>query len=66
MLIFQNTFDKNEYLRLKTHNNLCILFSGRVGLTAGQAGSQGDVPLLAGGGARQEPQAEQAHPPQPP
>ena len=42
------------------------MFLGRVGLSPGQAGSQGDVPLLPGGGARQEPQAEQAHPPQPP
>ena len=38
---------------------------GRVGLPSGQTGPQGSISLLPGGGARKEPQEEQAHPSQP-
>ena len=41
------------------------LSPGRAGLLASEAGSQGCGSLLVGGGACQEPQEEQAHPPQP-
>jgi hypothetical protein len=39
--------------------------AGRAGLPAGEAGHHGHVQLLPRGGARQEPQEEQAHPSQP-
>ena len=41
------------------------LSPGRAGLLASEAGPQGCGSLLVGGGAREEPQEEQAHPPQP-
>jgi len=44
---------------------LMFCIAGRAGLPAGEAGDQRHVQLLPGGGARQEPQEEQAHPPQP-
>ena len=43
----------------------CTQHTGRAGLVASEAGHHGHVQLLPGGGARQESQAEQAHPPQP-
>ena len=39
--------------------------AGRSGQPAGQAGTEGDVSLLLGGGACQESEEEQAHTPQP-
>ena len=39
--------------------------AGRPGQSPGQAGAQGHVSLLPGGGARQESEEEQADPPQP-
>ena len=41
------------------------LSPGRAGLLASKAGSKGCGSLLVGGGAREEPQEEQAHTPQP-
>ncbi len=42
-----------------------MLFQGCAGLAASEARHHGHVQFLPGGGARQEPQEEQAHPPQP-